>query len=72
MEIVKKTSKSGITFRIYKEIPTWDLYVIEYLKTGVCADGSEFRGWFPAYEPKNKVFASVKEAMVAFDAFLQT
>lgn len=72
MEVLKKESKSGRIYRIYKEVAAWDLYVIEFLKTGKCADGSEFRAWFPAYEPKNKVFDSFENAKIAFDAFLQT
>jgi hypothetical protein len=71
MEILKKTSKSGRVYRIYKEFSSWDLYVIEWLQIGKCDDGSDFKMWNPAYEPKNKVFTSAKEAQVAFEAFLQ-
>lgn len=72
MEILKSTSKSGKVFRILKEVPAWDLYCIEFLKIGKCSDGSEFRAWMPAYEPTNKCFNSLKEAKIAFDAFLQS
>ena len=72
MEIAKKQSKSGKTYRIYKEVPVWDLYVIEYLKTGKTKDGTDFRAWLPAYEPKNVVFDSLQNASIAFQAFLQT
>ena len=71
MEILKRTSKSGRVYRIYQEISSWEMYVIEYLKTGECKDGSEFMAWYPAYEPKNKVFTSLKEAQTAFEAFLE-
>lgn len=71
MEIYKGTSKSGRVYRILKEFTNLDLYVIEFLKLGKCEDGSEFRLWCPAYEPKQKVFTSIKEAQIAFSAFLQ-
>lgn len=72
MEILKSTSKSGKVFRIYKEFESWDLFVIEFLKIGKCEDGTDFRMWYPAYEPKNKVFSSIDEAKIAFAAFLQS
>ena len=71
MEIYKRTSKSGRVYRILKEIPAWEMYVIEYLRTGKCKDGSEYRAWYPAYEPKQKVFTSIHEAKIAFLAFLE-
>ena len=72
MEIIKKESKSGKVFRIYKEVSAWDMYVIEWLTVGKCEDGSDYRFWSPAYEPKNKIFTDLNEAYTAFNAFLQS
>jgi len=70
--IISKTSKSGIRYRIIKEVPAWNLFVIEFQKVCKGNDGEDFSAWFPAYEPKQEIFTSTKDAMVAFNAFLQT
>lgn len=71
MEITR-TSKSGRVYRIIKLVPAWELYTIEYLSVGHLNDGSEYKCWYPAYEPKNKVFDSLSDCKIAFMAFLQS
>lgn len=63
MEILRKQSKSGELYRIYKEDSIYDMFVIEKRK-------EKFGCCFPAYEPKQKVFTTIKQAENAFNEII--
>ena len=70
MEIARRTSKSGVTYRLWEDFAGLSLYTIEYLKVYPNQYGTETNVWFPAYEPQNKCFTHISEARSAFEGFL--
>lgn len=70
MELARRTSKSGKVYRIWEELSAWTMYTIEFLKVAKHKDGTTCNVWFPAYEPKQKVFKSIAEARLEFENFL--
>lgn len=70
IEKLRQTAKNGKVFRIIQEVPAWTLYVIEFGKIQLDRDNYPVMVWYPAYEPKNRVFTDYKEACDHFDTFL--
>ena len=71
MEIARATSKSGVVYRLWEDFAGLSFYTIEYLKVYPNQYGTESNAWFPAYEPRNKVFNQISEARKAFEDFLE-
>ena len=73
MEIARKTSKSGIVYRIWEDrCVGFSMYTIEFLKTYHYDDGTPCECWCPAYDPKNRIFTQIQEARNAFEGFLES
>ena len=59
MEVLRKTKKSnGVVYRIYDNHPVYHIYEIEFKKGSF---------WFPAFNPKNKLFSDLEIAKSELD-----
>ena len=71
MEILRRTSKSGKVFRIYDNCISSHIYEIEFKKVYYTESGSECVCWFPAFEPKNKLFTNLDDAKEELEKLLE-
>ena len=67
MEVLRKLAKNGRVYRIVKDYAgLTPLFSIEFLREYE----DDFRAWFPAYEPKNKIYPSLQDCLEDFKKFI--